>query len=89
MFKPIRALAIAGAVLSLASVAAAAEPPPGAFAEVQGGRIWYETCGSGPQAIVLSLDRCGLYNPGDRAARAGAGPRFLLGDRAADFEARR
>lgn len=36
----------------------------------------------------LSLDRCALYNPGDRAARAGAGPRFLLGDRAADFEGR-
>jgi MerR family redox-sensitive transcriptional activator SoxR len=34
----------------------------------------------------LSLERCGLYNPGDRAARAGAGPRFLLGDRASDFE---
>jgi MerR family redox-sensitive transcriptional activator SoxR len=33
----------------------------------------------------LSLDRCALYNPGDRAARAGAGPRFLIGDRAADF----
>ena len=34
----------------------------------------------------LSLDRCALYNPGDRAARAGAGPRFLLGDRASDFD---
>lgn len=34
----------------------------------------------------LSLDRCALYNPGDRAAKAGAGPRFLLGDRARDFE---
>ncbi|HEX4199337.1 MAG TPA: redox-sensitive transcriptional activator SoxR [Caulobacteraceae bacterium] len=34
----------------------------------------------------LSLDRCALYNPGDRAARAGAGPRFLLGDKAKDFE---
>src|SRR5688500_4008564 len=33
----------------------------------------------------LSLDRCALYNPGDRAAVAGAGPRFLLGDRASDF----
>ncbi len=33
----------------------------------------------------LSLDHCALYNPGDRAARAGAGPRFLLGDKAADF----
>jgi len=33
----------------------------------------------------LSLARCALYNPEDRAARAGAGPRFLLGDRAQDF----
>ena len=28
----------------------------------------------------LSLDRCRLYNPGDRAARAGPGPRYLVGD---------
>lgn len=28
----------------------------------------------------LSLERCALYNPGDRAARLGAGPRYLLGD---------
>jgi MerR family redox-sensitive transcriptional activator SoxR len=28
----------------------------------------------------LSLDRCALYNPGNRAAKAGPGPRFLLGD---------
>jgi MerR family redox-sensitive transcriptional activator SoxR len=34
----------------------------------------------------LSLDRCALYNPGDRAARAGAGPRFVLGDRASGFD---
>jgi MerR family redox-sensitive transcriptional activator SoxR len=34
----------------------------------------------------LSLKRCALYNPNDRAARAGAGPRFLMGDRASDFE---
>lgn len=33
----------------------------------------------------LSLDNCALYNPGDRAARGGAGPRFLLGDKAGDF----
>ena len=26
----------------------------------------------------LSLARCALYNPGDRAAAAGTGPRFLL-----------
>lgn len=28
----------------------------------------------------LSLDRCRLANPGDRAASAGAGPRYWLGD---------
>ena len=28
----------------------------------------------------LSLDRCQLANPGDRAARMGAGPRFWIGD---------
>ena len=28
----------------------------------------------------LSLERCALYNPGDRAARKGVGPRYLLGD---------
>jgi len=34
----------------------------------------------------LSLERCALYNPNDRAARAGPGPRFLLGNQASDFE---
>jgi MerR family redox-sensitive transcriptional activator SoxR len=29
----------------------------------------------------LSLDRCQLANPGDRAARLGAGPRYWVGDR--------
>jgi MerR family redox-sensitive transcriptional activator SoxR len=29
----------------------------------------------------LSLDRCALYNPGDRAGRLGPGPRYLMGDR--------
>lgn len=29
----------------------------------------------------LSLDRCVLANPGDRAGRIGAGPRYWLGDR--------
>jgi MerR family transcriptional regulator, redox-sensitive transcriptional activator SoxR len=29
----------------------------------------------------LSLERCALYNPADRAAGLGPGPRFLLGDR--------
>ncbi len=56
MFKPFKALTIAGAMLSLAHTPAAAEPPPGAFADVQGGKLHYETCGSGPQAIVLLHD---------------------------------
>jgi MerR family redox-sensitive transcriptional activator SoxR len=29
----------------------------------------------------LSLDRCQLANPGDRAGRLGAGPRYWIGDR--------
>ena len=29
----------------------------------------------------LSLDTCALWNPGDRARRHGAGPRYLMGDR--------
>src|SRR6185437_3656810 len=29
----------------------------------------------------LSLDRCYLSNPGDRAARLGPGPRYWIGDR--------
>jgi MerR family redox-sensitive transcriptional activator SoxR len=32
----------------------------------------------------LSLERCKLANPGDRAARRGAGPRYWLGDRPGD-----
>lgn len=31
----------------------------------------------------LSLDTCALYNPEDKAARAGTGPRFVLGARPA------
>jgi MerR family redox-sensitive transcriptional activator SoxR len=30
----------------------------------------------------LSLERCSLSNPGDRAARLGPGPRYWIGDRA-------
>jgi len=32
----------------------------------------------------LSLRKCALYNPGDSAKQRGSGPRYLLGDRAAD-----
>ncbi len=34
----------------------------------------------------LSLDRCRLANPGDRAARFGAGPRYWVGDPASPSE---
>ncbi len=33
----------------------------------------------------LSLARCRLHDPGDRAARAGAAPCFLPGDKAKHF----
>lgn len=33
----------------------------------------------------LSLSRCKLYNAGDKAATRGAGPRYLLGDRAGEI----
>lgn len=34
----------------------------------------------------LSLKACALYNPNDGAAALGSGPRYLLGDTAADAE---
>ena len=33
----------------------------------------------------LSLERCRLANPGDRAARFGPGPRYWVGDRPSDL----
>lgn len=36
----------------------------------------------------LSLTRCAIYNPDDRASSLGAGARYLLGDTAADAEQR-
>lgn len=35
----------------------------------------------------LSLKKCALYNPEDRAAQKGAGPRYTMGDRATVKEA--
>ena len=49
------------------------------IAELEGLRDRLDGCiGCG----CLSLDRCALYNPGDAAAQYGAGPRYLMGDRA-------
>ena len=36
----------------------------------------------------LSLPSCALYNPQDRAAQKGAGPRYLLGDHAVSHKER-
>ncbi|MDR6834301.1 MULTISPECIES: redox-sensitive transcriptional activator SoxR [unclassified Sphingopyxis] len=33
----------------------------------------------------LSLKKCGLYNPQDKAAQRGAGPRYVMGDRAGEI----
>ena len=32
----------------------------------------------------LSMKNCALYNPGDKAASSGSGPRYLLGDESND-----
>ena len=34
----------------------------------------------------LSLKKCRLYNPDDKAARLGPGPRYVMGDRPADAD---
>jgi MerR family redox-sensitive transcriptional activator SoxR len=34
----------------------------------------------------LSLETCGLFNPDDRAAELGPGPRYLMGDSSADLD---
>lgn len=34
----------------------------------------------------LSLDKCRLYNRGDRAAARGSGPRYLMGDSASETQ---
>ena len=48
------------------------------IAELQKLRGQLESCiGCG----CLSMKNCALYNTGDAAAKLGAGPRFLLGDR--------
>jgi pimeloyl-ACP methyl ester carboxylesterase len=56
-----KALAVAGATMALAGAAAAQTPntpqaASGAFVDVPGGKLWYETCGSGPKTLVLLHD---------------------------------
>ena len=58
MSKTFKALALAGVLISCASAPAVAQTPTplGAFVDVPGGKLWYETCGSGPKAMVLIHD---------------------------------
>ncbi len=63
MKRVARALALAGCLLPAALFASAspAQPAPGAFVpgafvDVPGGKLWYETCGSGSKTLVLLHD---------------------------------
>ena len=55
MANPLKSLILAGAMIACAATAAG-QAAPGAFVEAEGGKVYYETCGSGPKAIVLIHD---------------------------------
>lgn len=52
----LRALGFAFTLSVIAAWPAAAQSDEGSFAPVEGGRVWYQTCGSGPRAMVLIHD---------------------------------
>ena len=57
MSKLLKALALAGAMISCTSASAWAQTPtPSGFVDVPGGKLWYETCGSGARTMVLIHD---------------------------------
>jgi len=45
-----RALGLAFSLTVLTVVPAAAQSDDGAFVSVEGGKVWYQTCGSGPKS---------------------------------------
>jgi pimeloyl-ACP methyl ester carboxylesterase len=51
-----RALVSAVSLALLLAAPATAQSPDGAFAPVEGGKVWYQTCGTGPRAMVLIHD---------------------------------
>lgn len=51
-----RALGFALSLALLTLLPAVAAPDDGAFANVEGGRVWYQTCGTGPRDMVLIHD---------------------------------
>jgi 3-oxoadipate enol-lactonase len=54
-FARMRTLALT-TILTVLTGTAEAESTAGAFVTVEGGRIWYQSCGSGPKAMVLIHD---------------------------------
>ena len=52
----LRALGLAFSLVVLTGLPASAQSDAGAFANVKGGKVWYQTCGSGPKAMVLIHD---------------------------------
>lgn len=52
----LRALGLTFSLAVLAAWPAAAQSDDGAFATVEGGRVWYQTCGSGSKSMVLIHD---------------------------------
>ena len=53
---PLRALSLAVSLAILAAMPAVAGPDDGAFVAAEGGKVWYQTCGSGPRNMVLIHD---------------------------------
>ena len=57
MFLRTLSVAFSLAIAALAGAAVASDDPAGgAFANVEGGRVWYQTCGTGPNSMVLIHD---------------------------------
>lgn len=57
MNRTVRAFALGCCLLSYAFAApSAAQPVPGGYVEVQGGKLWYESCGAGLKTMVLLHD---------------------------------
>jgi 3-oxoadipate enol-lactonase len=44
------------ATLPVSAQSASAQSDDGAFANVEGGKVWYQTCGAGPKSMVLIHD---------------------------------
>ncbi|HXS06760.1 MAG TPA: alpha/beta hydrolase [Rhizomicrobium sp.] len=52
----LRALGLAVFLAAFATVPASSQSDDGAFVTVEGGRVWYQTCGTGPRSMALIHD---------------------------------